>query len=47
MLLFSEHHPDLLSNIHFESSGGDKNYKANPSAFNIAKVCISCSSWQS
>lgn len=46
MLLFNEHNPDLLLNIHFESSGGDKNYQENPSVFNIAGVCICCSFWQ-
>lgn len=45
MLLFND--ADLLLNIHSESSGGDKNYQANPSAFNIAEVCICCSFWQS
>lgn len=47
MLLFNEHDADLLLNIHFESSREDKNYKANPSAFHIAEVCICCSFWQS
>lgn len=47
MLLFNEHNPDLLLNIHFESPGRDKNHKANPSAFSIAEVCICCSFWQS